>query len=207
MACLKAQGLVDLSDPENSVLLSWIGRAEPESELIDDETVSEEYAAFLEWFRHEAECDGCADIVCPDSEPAFCDRSDAVDAVFDREDDPGDCDQGTLERLFRGTVYENRGRCSPCHFESNEHATPNAPRFIADTGTCQVASLATMLRVVDAGYININVPETSPILTKPLPESAGGVVHEGHAKFSGRSDSAYLDFAHFVERYAACSKQ
>src|SRR5690606_25781271 len=46
MACLQDLGLVDLEHPERSVLLQWIERAQPESELITERVIDEEYAAF-----------------------------------------------------------------------------------------------------------------------------------------------------------------
>ena len=207
MACLKNAGLVDLEQPHRSVLLSWIGRVEPESELIGDQVISEERAAFLQWFRHEASCGACSDVECPDTQLSRCDSLKDDENRFGAENDPGDCGQETLERLFRGTIYLNRGRCTPCHFESSKTAAADAPRFIADTGTCQVASLATMIRITDSGYINFEEPKSSLLLTKPLAETRGGVEHGGHDKFSGPSDQGYIAFLYFLERYASCEAE
>lgn len=204
MACLKIAGLVDLNEPPRSVLLSWIGRVKPESALIDAQVIEEERAAFLQWFRHEAECGACSEVECPDAEVTRCESLKDDEARFDAASDPGDCGQETLERLFRGTVYLNRGRCSPCHFESSKTSVAEAPRFIADTGTCQVSSLATMIRITESGYINFKEPKRSLLLTKPLAERAGGVKHGGHDKFSGPSDQGYAAFLYFLERYASC---
>lgn len=204
MACLKEQGLVDLKHPTSSVLLSWISRGESQSSLIDQEVIDQEAQAFLEWIEHEAACGLCAEVDCPDYEPSECESLRGDEDRYREDSDPGDCGQETLERLFRGTVYTNRGRCSPCHFESNTTAAASAPRFIVETGTCQVASLSTMLRITGSGYVNQNEPSESLLLTKPLPESRGGVAHGGHDKFSGPGDSGYESFLYFLERYSAC---
>jgi hypothetical protein len=207
MACLKEEGLVDLNQPELSVLLSWIGRAEPDSKLITQEILDEESAAFLQWFEYEAACQACADVECPDPGDVSCEFDESEMATsYDADSDPGDCSADTLERLFRGTVYWERGRCAPCHFDSELSAVESAPRFIADHGSCQVGSLATMNRILDAGYMNLSKPKKSLLLLKPLPEEAGGVPHGGHDKFATTSDPAYEAFLLFIKRYAACQK-
>ncbi len=206
MACLKQEGLVDLDTPEDSVLLSWIGRAEPDSKLITQEVINQEKKAFLSWLRHEALCGTCADIPCPDEAKQQCADEPKDVTQLNQESDPGDCSRTTLERLFRGTVYKNRGRCSPCHFETST-AVEEAPGFIAERGSCQVASLATMLRVTGSGYIDTQSPQESLILTKPLPESEGGIRHGGHDKFVNQSDDAYREFSYFIERYVNCQDE
>jgi hypothetical protein len=205
MACLKDEGLVDLSQPELSVLLNWIGRAEPESGLITSDIVEEERSAFLSWFQHEAACGTCAEATCPDSRTVRCDWSGESEGAYDRMSDPGDCSQETIERLFRGTIFENRDRCTPCHFESEKRAAEGAPRFFADVGTCQVASLSSELRLTQGRYLNLDDPDASLLLLKPLPEELGGVPHEGHDKFATKKDRAYEAFLHFIRRYASCA--
>ncbi len=86
MACLKEQGLVRLDAPEESVLLSWIGRVPPDSPLIDASVVEEEKTAFLQWFEHEAECGTCADATCPDAAPTGC----AANATVEKRLRPDD---------------------------------------------------------------------------------------------------------------------
>lgn len=205
MACLKAEGLVDLHTPELSVLLTWLGRTEPESELITPRVQDEERRGFLEWISHESACGGCQGVECPDRAVESCRSATGDDSAFDSQTDPGDCSAGTLERLFRGTVYAERLRCSPCHRESADLSVAEAPRFLADVGSCQVASLSTMNRMIHAGYFDLREPESSLALLKPLPESQGGVKHGGHDKFAGPGETAYEEFLHFAQRYATCS--
>lgn len=207
MACLLAEGLVDLDHPERSVLLSFILRSEPESELITDEVVRLEYEAFLSWIEHEATCRECEGSTCSGREGTSCETDDPLDTAFTMETDPGDCDRATLERLFRGTAYAERGRCSPCHFEEETTAAPNAPRWMTRTGTCQVAALATLQNIEASGYIDVEDPENSLLLLKPLAEVQGGLSHGGHDKFVKGNDAAYDNFLYFVSRYGACATE
>ncbi|HSC88197.1 MAG TPA: hypothetical protein VLC09_13030 [Polyangiaceae bacterium] len=249
MACLKAQGLVDLEHPERSVLLSWIDRASPQpaggtpsphepaaaggaggqtggsemrgdagggvsnggaspqpaSPLITQAILDQERLGFLQWIEHEAACGSCADVACPDAAEARCEADATLPAALDASNDPGDCEQATLERLFRGTIYEWRGRCYPCHFEGTT-GNADAPRWATDLGNCQVASLATMQNVLASHYVDLAVPTRSLILLKPLAVSDGGVEHGGHDKFT-RDDPAYEAYVLWLTRYAECSRK
>jgi hypothetical protein len=229
MACLKAQGLVDLEHPERSVLLSWISRAQPngdaasgwggaggsgpgeapfaegagpKSPLITQDIIDQERLGFLEWFQHEAACRSCDDAVCPNITESSCGSAAALEKTYQAKNDPGDCERETLERLFRGTIYEWRGRCYPCHFQGTK-GSPDAPRWASDVGTCEVAALATQQNIVDSGYVNSRDPKKSLLILKPLAEADGGVPHGGHDKFT-LEDPAYADFLYWTQRYSAC---
>jgi hypothetical protein len=206
MACLGELGLVDLEAPEQSKVLAWIERAQPLSPLIDAAVVQAEHAGFLEWISHNSECGRfeCAGVVCSsrESEP-FC---DVVQESFGTgvSLDAGGCTDLALEQLFRDTVYASRGRCFPCHFESEKTAAPEALHFIAQTSTCDASSLETMHNVVEAGLVDVVAPEQSLLIQKPLSEEGGGVAHGGHQKFYPGSDTGYDNFIYWVKRYAAC---
>ena len=79
-----------------------------------------------------------------------------------------------------------------------------APRFFATAGTCDAASLATRRNVHAAGYLDVEAPEESLLLLKPLSESAGGTEHGGHAKFATTQDATYAAFLTYVERVGSC---
>lgn len=208
MACLGARGLVDLESPEESTVLQWIARADPESPLISQRVIDEEHAAFRAWIDQTAACghcftgdDPCGDAadaadttaeVCPDEDP----REDPQDFV-----DPGDCEPRTLEALFRHKVYAWRDRCFPCHFEGTK---VEAPKWV-QTGACELGSLETMHEVFRGGLVDLKAPAQSLILLKPLPEAHGGVMHGGHDKFAGPEDPTYVDFRAWIEREAACA--
>jgi hypothetical protein len=200
MACLEARGLVDLADPPASVVLRWIARADPDSPLIDQAVIDEEYAGFLAWIEATAACGLCwsGEAPCGEATPVRCEDGDEAPAYVD----PGDCSPVTREALFRHRVYAWRDRCSPCHFDDT---TIDAPKWIA-TGPCELGSLQTMRNVLDGGLVDLSAPAASLLLLKPLAESAGGVMHGGHDKFANQDDPAYVDFLAWIEREAECSQ-
>lgn len=206
MACLQEQGLVRLDAPEESVLLSWIGRVPPDSPLIDAEIVEEERTAFLQWFQYEAVCQKCAETECPDPAPTGCAADKRVESAYDANTDPGDCSDETLERLFRGTVFLWRARCAPCHIEGAK-SSADAARFFFQDGDCGVASLASLLRIEALGLIDVEEPLQSLLFLKPLAELDGGVKHGGHDKIVADNDRAFDAYTHFLNRYGECKAQ
>lgn len=203
LGCMTERGLVDLSAPSESVILDWIGRATPEG-LVTEELIAEEYAGFLTWIEAAAACDSCGELDDPCGEgegeegPAPC---GAEEPPLEFED-PGDCDELTLEAVFRNKVYAWRDRCYPCHFTSKPKPE-EAPKWI-EVGGCELGSLATMRNVVKAGYVDLAAPSESLLLLKPLAEDAGGVVHGGHDKFGSPEDPAYVDLRYWIERESKC---
>lgn len=207
-ACLLEGGLVDLENPDQSAVLGWIERAHPDSDLITQEVIDEEYEAFKEFVEQIAECGGeaCRGVRCPTSDVGeSCGEADheSTDSFLVP---PGtSCDSPTLEAQFRDTVYVWRDRCGPCHFSSHVTAGGvSAPLFINVETTCNAGSLATFHNLIDAGLIDAESPEQSLLLRKPLEASDGGVKHGGGAKFSGKDDPSYESFASFIEYWAAC---
>lgn len=207
MACLKDLGLVDLESPEDSKVLSWIERAKPLSPLITEAVVQAEYDGFREWIEHQAECGRfeCRGVKCTaqPSDP-FCDVAQEPFNATGPALDTGGCSELALEQLFRDSIYTSRGRCYPCHFESEGSATAGALRFIQQSGSCDTSSLETMRNIVEAGLVDVREPMRSLLLLKPLAEEGGGVPHGGHAKFFPGSDPGYDNFVYWLTRYAEC---
>jgi hypothetical protein len=207
MACLIDQGLVDEADPEHSTILSWITRAKPQSELITQQIIDEEYAGFRDWIRYNVECEECADTACNFTEGgAFCESELEPVATYDpAEADPGDCEDETLLELFTNTIYITRGRCSPCHVNNYPEDKYEAPQWLDVQGDCESASRRTLLNIESRGLIDWQSPMDSLIIKKPLAEEFGGVEHGGHDKFyDPKTDVAYKNFTYFVERYTEC---
>jgi hypothetical protein len=208
MACMVDRGIVDLDEPDASLVLEWILRAKPASTLIDEEDIAREHDAMLEWIEYNARC---GERVCePIDDPCGaapsqddCEFPPPSDAPRPW-DDPGDCSDRTLEEMFREKVYAWRGRCGPCHFEDWVKEPFDAPPWVA-VGACSVGSLQTMRNVLAAGYVDVAVPANSPLLLKPLDESAGGVMHGGGDKFHALDDPGYLDFRAWIDRYVQCA--
>jgi hypothetical protein len=216
MACMIDRGIVDLDDPEASLVLAWIDRSMPASELITEETVAMEHEAMLEWIEFNARCNSR---VCPKEEspcggpPSNTDCAVSPDAN-DHDagpmpwEDPGDCSEPTLEAMFQAKVYSWRGRCS-CHYsdyDGNDGTELDAPEWI-EVGSCAEGSVATMHNVLERGLVNFEQPDQSLLLLKPLAESAGGVEHGGDEKFHDTNEGAYLDFRAWIERYVMCNPQ
>jgi hypothetical protein len=206
-ACLFEKGLIDPENPDQSVVLTWIARAEPESDLITQDVIDEEYEGFREFVEKLASCGGesCAGVRCPLS---------ASGEACGRAPEPTEpplvpagtgCDDLSLETAFRDTVYVFRDRCFPCHFSNQKLADAEAPRWIVVDGGCETGSLQTFHNVIEGGYADTTAPDQSLLLLKPLTTSGGGVVHGGGKKFHGTDDPSYVSFLSFLEHYAACA--
>ncbi len=208
-ACMVEQHLVDEKHPERSKVLAWIERARPESELITQEVIDAEYNAFLEWISYNATCSACESVACPLPSDAgtFCPNEDA-DPHGETNDagvvDPGGCTSDALETVFRTSVYSHRGRCAPCHFNIAESAEYEAPVWIEVAPDCETGSRITMDNVIRNGYVDLDAPEQSLLLLKPLAESNGGLPHGGGDKFDGADDPGYRSFLYFIERLSDC---
>ena len=207
MACLSELGLVDFAEPTDSRVLAWIERADPASPLITERVIAAEYNGFLEWIEHFKTCGmyECSGVRCGQarSDP-FCDVEPEPLTATGSELDTGGCSDLEIERLFRDSVYASRGRCFPCHFDSEESAAPGALRFVEQEGTCDTSSLETMHNVIEAGLVDVTEPDQSLLITKPLDVEGGGVAHGGHAKFFPGGDPGYDNFLYWVTRYAEC---
>jgi len=206
-ACLFEKGLINPQHPDQSVVLSWIQRAQPESDLITQQVIDEEYEGFREFVNKLASCGGesCTGVHCPLS------SSDAAcGAALDTPEEPPlvpegtGCDDLSLEIAFRDTVYVFRDRCFPCHFSDQKLADLAAPRWVSVEGGCEAGSLATFHNVVQGGYADTASPKDSLLLLKPLGPAEGGVTHKGGAKFHGVDDPGYITFLSFLEHYADC---
>lgn len=210
MACMTEQGLVDLETPEDSKILEWIARADPDSELITPEVVQAEYDGFLEWIQWSALCGAaaCGEVAEPCAGGSMQPACATSESTADRPEfvDPGDCSDLTREAVFREKVFAWRGRCHPCHFQGVEDTphTAMAPKWVA-SGACNEASLETMRTVLSRSYIDLENPNESLLLLKPLTEKYGGVEHGGGAKFNGAEDPGYIDFLYWIERESECA--
>ena len=202
-ACLRQQNLVDVERPEESRVLSWIGRAQPDSKLITTEVIEEEREALSEWITYNSECATCDQVECPDAQSEDRCTPEWPQGELE-ENDPGDCSDDTLYQVFHEAVYVSRGRCSPCHFNESTFDSRGAPPWIEVFGDCKTASKQTLWNLLNEGYIDAENPEASLLLTKPLPPDQGGVPHGGHEKFDDKEDLDYVAFRYFAERMAEC---
>jgi hypothetical protein len=205
-ACLVDQGLVNVAAPDQSKILDWILRASPDSELITDDVIQAEHDGFLEWIEANAHCPGaCAGVTCgePSDGPTCGDGTADPTPQIPSGDDERGCSDEALEQAFYDDVYAWRGRCYPCHFDTEPDADKDAPRWLSLVGNCQTGSAVSFKRALALGIINNLDPEASLLVLKPLDVSGGGVKHGGGAKFTPMDDT-YQSFLRFIRHYAAC---
>jgi hypothetical protein len=206
-ACLVDQGLVNTRSPADSKILGWIERASPDSELITPQVIRAEHDAFQDWIEANAACpNACAGVTCgePGDGPTCGDAGDEPPEVPSGEDTRG-CSDQELEQAFYDDVYAFRGRCYPCHFETELDADKDAPRWLSTVGNCETGSAVSLKRALALGLINVDEPSQSLLLLKPLDSYGGGVPHGGGAKFT-KADPTYASFTRFIEHYAQCQQ-
>ncbi|HYQ15815.1 MAG TPA: hypothetical protein VEQ58_08660, partial [Polyangiaceae bacterium] len=205
-ACLVDQGLVDVASPADSKILAWIERASPDSDLITPQVISAEHDAFQDWIEANAACpDACGGVSCGDpGDGPTCAVDDADPPVAPAGDpDSPSCTDRDLEQAFYDDVYAWRGRCFPCHFDTELKADKTAPRWISAVGNCQTGSAVSLKRVIGLGLLDTDDPESSLLLQKPL--DLPGLRHGGGGKFT-TDDEAYLSFLRFASLYQQCRK-
>lgn len=205
-ACLLANGLVDPDNVDDSLILTWIARAQPESELITEEVIAEEYQGFRDFLTQLVSCSNaaCEGVTCSAVKgPGSCERQGEPSQVT-LTDPETQCDSRSVEAAFQDSVFAWRDRCFPCHHDDQLDADKLAPRWIEVGGNCETAAVSTLRNVIDRGYVDPSAPEQSLLLLKPLPIGYGGVEHGGGAKFHDDTDSAYQSFLSFANYYAGC---
>lgn len=208
-ACLISTGLVDTQNVEQSPILGWIARAQPESDLITQEVIDEEYQGFSDFLTQLFACDAsaCKGTVCTSARgPTLCGHDREPKAPTPTPEEQG-CDSLAIEQAFRDSVFVWKDRCYPCHHSDQLMADLAAPRWVEVEGGCDAAAVATLRNVIDGGYVDLEQPDQSLLLLKPLALEEGGVMHGGGEKFHDKEDWAYLSFLSFFEYYAACSAQ
>jgi hypothetical protein len=205
-ACLVDLGLVDLANPDQSKVLAWIARAQPDSTLITQDVIDQEYDAFKSFVEQMATCGGesCAGVRCPASSDEDACGPDVSSEPDGATEVPAgtSCDLPTMETQFLENVYAWRDRCFPCHFTSQPGSAPGAPPWIDTRNGCNAGSLETFHNVVTMGLLDSSYPTESLLLLKPL--NAPGVKHGGGAKFDGENDPSYKSFLSFIEYWVSC---
>jgi hypothetical protein len=207
-ACLVEQDLVSPAAPAESKILSWIERAEPDSELITEEVIAAERDAFKSWIDANARCpDACAGVTCGELEEGpTCENPDHDPPEAPIAEEPRGCSDKALEQAFYEDVYPWRGRCFPCHYDTEAKADRTAPRWLSVVGNCETGAASSFKRVVQLGLLSAEDPAQSLLLRKPLGAKVGGVTHGGGTKFT-LDDPAYASFLRFATHYRDCQAE
>jgi hypothetical protein len=187
-AALRDQGLIDLKRPEGSRLLRLIEMSRPNTPLLTKQARQVEYAAVRDWIMAAAANPKLralpAKPVSTRVGPAVPDavvRHERIDAVV---------------ASFERNVWSQEGRCMGCHRPDNaENVKKYGERvrwFVPDSPE------ATMRRLIAQGDVNVQKPEESLLLLKPLNK----VPHGGGVKML-YGDAGYKLFRTWLEDYAA----
>ncbi|MBN8627337.1 MAG: hypothetical protein J0M17_17810 [Planctomycetes bacterium] len=186
-AALRAAGLIDVAQPEQSKLLAFIRRKPEREDATMAKVRAEESAAFTAWITAAAK------------NPELLSKSGDAPPIGTQLP-PEVVRHVRSDRLlasFVENIWVEMERCINCHSpERNE-------RWVKEHGK-QVSWLvprdpaATMKYLADEGLIDVDAPEKSLLLLKPL----GAVEHAGHVKFAvgSRTDR---QFRRFLNDYAA----
>jgi hypothetical protein len=191
---LRDQGLIDLDNPEKSKILQLIGMGKEDAgaALIHRKNRTAEYDAFAEWIRQSAadpklrDLPKASDLASP-TRPVEVIRHARKDRLLES---------------FENSIWAMRFRCMSCHIEG----TAENRKLVEEHGS-RVAwfkkdgPAAALEYLASSRLINIEKPEKSLLLTKPLNE----VEHGGGQKFN-KGDQGYRAFLGFLEDYARIKK-
>jgi len=190
-AALRDQGMLNLKRPENSRILKFIQMSRPKTPLLTQKTRAAEYTAFRDWIVAAANNPKLASAPAPPtarrSGPAVPNavirhtRLDSVVASFERN------------------VWSQEGRCMGCHRPDNAE---NVKKYGGRVSWFVPGDPeATMRKLIAQGDVNVEKPEESLLLLKPLNK----VPHGGGVKML-YGDAGYKMFRAWLEDYAASVK-
>lgn len=214
MQCLVSQGLVDLENPTESQLLTFISRGynPAEGTGVTDAMVREEYKGFLEWIQWASEC---MEATCPESRacnsrpPTPLADAGYVDTgppppALNLENYP--CGEAHQLQAFYDHAYPPEARCGHCHSPAGAIAgVGDAPLWMARSWTMTGAE-TTIQNLYKLRAINLDKPNQSRVLLKPLHPDAGGIEHGGGSKFLDTTDPLYVALLTWIEMQAQCRR-
>lgn len=186
-AALVAQDLIDLDEPENSKILTFIKRSEPESELITKEIRKTELEAFQAWIEAAV------------SDPQLKADSKSLPKVGPKIPDEviRHARKDRVLASFMENVWTEVGRCAACHSPDQ-----NAEQVKKHGDQVSWITLndpeATLKYMVAAGLIETKDVTKSLLLRKPTMQ----IEHGGGQKMV-IGDRTYKQFRRFIDDYAA----
>lgn len=190
---LRDQGLIDLTNPERSKILTLIsmGNGDAKSPAVHSANRKAEYEAFAAWIK------ACAADTTLRESP----KLDATELAKPAK--PNEvirhARSDRLLESFERTVWALRFRCMNCHTEG----TPQNDKHRKEYGdrvawVKKAGAAATMEYLLSSKLINPDDPEKSLLLQKPLMQ----VKHEGGIKFAV-GDQGHKAFREWIEDVAA----
>jgi hypothetical protein len=192
---LRDQGLIDLENPADSKILTFINRGanDARANRIPPKLRQAEYDAFAAWIAACAADPALRNAPKPDAAPAL--STKPVEVVRHARRD-------RMIESFEANVWSLRFRCMNCHTEG----TPQNDKLRQEHGDGvawfkKAGPGATLDFLLASKLIDRKVPEKSLLLTKPL----GTVKHGGGIKFAP-GDQGYKAMRAWIDDVVAIEK-
>lgn len=186
-AALRAAGLIDVNQPENSKLLKFIGRKPDRPNLVTDKVRQEELAAFTAWIKAAVQ-DKALLTAKADGDPLGATLPPEVIRHARRD---------RVLNSFLENIWSEVGRCAACH--SPDRNGEQVKKHGEHISWIKLNDPEGTLRgLVESDLIDMEKPERSLILLKPTVQ----VEHGGGQKMM-IGDRSYRQFKRFLDDYAA----
>lgn len=188
-AALVKADMIDVKQPEQSKLLKFIERRPEKPSLITDKVRAEEAAAFREW------------IVAAVKDPQLLKAKSTASLGPQVSDELiRHARKDRVLNSFAENVWSEVGRCAACHSPDKNQA--QVKKFGDRVSWIKPRDMqGTMQNLLDSGIIDVDAPEKSLLLAKPLMQ----VEHGGGQKML-LGDRTYKQFRAFIDDYVAVVK-
>lgn len=189
---LRDQGLIDFKNPLDSKILRLIamgGGTNQGAALISAKVRDAEYNAFAEWIKASSNDPELRN--APKLQPTEVAKPPRPNEVIRH---------ARMDRVlvsFEQNVWSQRFRCSGCHSSSGSENKKLAAENGEDVTWIKDSAEATMKYLIGSDNLNVEKPDRSRLLLKPLNE----VKHGGGQKMLP-GDMTYKAFRTFLEDYA-----
>jgi hypothetical protein len=191
-ASLRARGLIDLKRPYDSKILKLIKMSTPKTSLVNQRGRDAEFEAFKEWISA-----GSKNPVLSNAMAAGKLAGPAVPNAVIRH-----TRMDNVLASFVRNVWSQQGRCMDCHTPGTKANEENARKFGERVKWFVPESPeATMRKLISQKLINVDQPDQSLFLLKPLNK----VPHGGGVKLL-MGDAGYKQFRAWIEDYARSVK-
>jgi hypothetical protein len=193
-ASLRDSGMIDVKQPEASHLLQLIQKSTPKTGLVTQKVRDVEYTAFRDWISAAVK------------DPKL---RNAPSLPADRRVGPAVSNAvlrhtrlDSVVASFERNVWSQEGRCMGCHRPGTPENAEKVKKFGERVNWFVPNSPeATMQHLIDHKLVNVDDPEKSLFLLKPL----NAVPHGGGVKLL-YGDAGYKQFRAWIEDYAASVK-
>lgn len=189
-ASLVAGGMIDVKQPGESKLLKFIERKPEKPSLVSEEVRQEEAAAFRAWIS----------AAVMDNKLLAAAKSGGDNPLKVPAEVIRHARKDRVLTSFMENVWVEAGRCAACH--SSDRNQEQVKKHGEKVNWMKPGDpQATLDYLLEAGLIDVDSPEESMILLKPLLK----VKHGGGQKMVV-GDRSYQQFRRFLDDYSASAK-